>query len=99
MPDWYESWIEPGIREQVRLLRNGGVNTRSSCEHSMSIEAELIGYGELDDVRRLLFGAGYRSFTVKAVVTVCEGKLVRRVLGVSFPLPGEDQTDFSMRAM
>jgi hypothetical protein len=40
MTDWYEEFIEPGIREIVRRLRNEGVNTTCSCEHIGEVEAE-----------------------------------------------------------
>ena len=37
--DWYDS-LEPGVRPFVRLLRDNGINTTCSCEHTMTIEAE-----------------------------------------------------------
>ena len=43
MPDWYEENIEPEIRELVRLLRDNGVNTISSCGHEMTIQASWRG--------------------------------------------------------
>lgn len=39
MSDWYDG-IEPEIREYVRLLRNNGFNTISSCGHEMWIVIE-----------------------------------------------------------
>ena len=44
MPDWYEEHIEEGIRDVVRMLRDRGFNTESSCHHDMSIQIQhLVG--------------------------------------------------------
>jgi hypothetical protein len=40
MADWYKN-IEPGIRDMVRLLRDNGFNTTTSCEHRMEITFDL----------------------------------------------------------
>ena len=40
MGDWYSN-IEPGIRDLVRLLRDHGFNTTSSCAHRMEITIDL----------------------------------------------------------
>lgn len=66
--DWYSRFIEPGIREPVRLLRNEGFNTTSSCEHEMYIECEFIEDGELKRLNDTLFNAGFRDYVITATV-------------------------------
>jgi hypothetical protein len=67
MSDWYESIEEP-IRELVRLLRNNGFNTYSSCSHKKIVEMEWYGYEE--EVRalyNLLFDNGYNNFELHII--------------------------------
>ena len=73
MGGWYET-IEPGIREQVRLLRENGINTTYSCEHAMVIEAENYQDADLTHVARLLSEAGYEEFLVEIQLFVKPGK-------------------------
>lgn len=47
---WYRL-IEPGIRRHVRLLRDNGFNTISSCEHRMEVRLDLLS--PEDDLARL----------------------------------------------
>lgn len=51
MSEWYDT-IEPGIRPIVRLLRDNGINTTCSCEHTMRVEADW----QLDEELRVIYG-------------------------------------------
>jgi len=42
MSDWYEEHIEEGVRDVVRLLRDHGYNTESSCHHDMTVQVQHI---------------------------------------------------------
>jgi glutamate racemase len=63
--DWYDQ-IEKPVRELVRLLRNNGFNTTSSCGHEMWIQMEWYGFEE--EARKLynLLGQnGYNNFELR----------------------------------
>lgn len=62
MTEWYEEWIEAGIRKEVKLLRDNGFNTECSCEHKMYVQCSLIPSGEMQRLDNLLFNAGYRDY-------------------------------------
>jgi hypothetical protein len=47
---WYQQ-IEPGIRRHVRLLRDNGFNTFSSCKHRMEVRLDMLS--REDDLARL----------------------------------------------
>lgn len=53
--EWYDQWIEEGVRDLVRHLRNNGVNTECSCEHEGYIQCQCILDGEMMRVHDLLF--------------------------------------------
>ena len=53
--DWYEENIEEPIRPIVKLLRDNGFNTTSSCGHDMYIEGELGQDYELYRLHKLLY--------------------------------------------
>jgi len=38
--DWYDEFIEEGVRDVVRLLRANGYNTTCSCHHDMTIQGQ-----------------------------------------------------------
>ena len=60
--DWYEQ-IEESVRELVRLLRDNGFNTVSSCGHNQWVQMEWCGFEE--EARRLynlLCENGYDKF-------------------------------------
>lgn len=48
--DWYRC-IEPGIRRAVKLLRDNGFNTYSSCAERMEVAIEMLSRS--DDLARL----------------------------------------------
>jgi len=63
MTTWYDS-IEPGVREVVRLLRDNGINTTHSCEHTMEVEAEAYESADIARVYDLLIEDGHDGFTI-----------------------------------
>jgi len=82
--DWYEEHIEPGIRKQVRLLRDNGFNTLSSCEHRMEIDCDFLPDGEVKRLHDLLFNNGYRDYELLFKIEVKDGKMFCDCL-VKFP--------------
>jgi len=54
MTEFYDS-LEPEIRELVRVLRDNGINTTSSCGHKMYVEADVIPDGLLHTMHRAVF--------------------------------------------
>ena len=57
---WYNQ-IEPGIRNEVKLLRDNGFNTYSSCEHRMEV---AIDSADVEQLSGLLLASGYRDFVI-----------------------------------
>ncbi len=74
MVDWYNC-IEPGIKSQVKLLRDNGFNTECSCEHKMYVQCQLITDGELMRLDRLLFNNGFRDYIITFEVKRIEGHI------------------------
>jgi hypothetical protein len=71
---WYQKMIEPGIRRHVRLLRDNGFNTITSCEHRMEIT--LDGYwrqADLDRLVTLLCSNGLNDFAILVRVECSDG--------------------------
>lgn len=70
MTEWYGQIEEP-VRALVKVLRNNGFNTVSSCGHSNpypSIQMEW--YGSDDEARRLynlLHDTGYSRFEIRCI--------------------------------
>lgn len=62
--DWYRENIEPGIRRHVKLLRDGGFNTVSSCAHRMDVMLDVSPEGEIQRLHDLLVRSGFREFTI-----------------------------------
>ncbi len=69
---WYEEYIEEPIRPLVRLLRDNGFNTTSSCGHDMWVEMEFVDDGDLKILQELLRENEYGYFRI--IVTVEEHK-------------------------
>ena len=69
---WYEEFIEEGIREEVRLLRNNGFNTVSSCEHEMVVHCDYDLEGKLWRLHKTLTDAGYRNYEITVAIVVVE---------------------------
>ena len=76
-PTWYETHIDAGVRELVRLLRDNGWNTSSCCDGSYDgliiIECydeqggEALGKGKTltSMLHHLLWDNGYKDFTIE----------------------------------
>jgi len=66
--DWYE-YIEEPIRNLIRLLRNNGFNTISSCGHLPKPYIQIEWYDEREDIKKLydlLVDSGFKNFTITA---------------------------------
>lgn len=61
---WYKEAIEEPIRPVVKLLRDNGFNTFSSCGHDMSVELENYSMEEINRLYNLLMENGYEKFTI-----------------------------------
>lgn len=78
MGDWYEDRIESGVKDVVRLLRDNGFNTNSSCHHSMEVECLFSLDGELQRLNTLLF-AHFKSrgeptsYVISVNHRICDG--------------------------
>jgi hypothetical protein len=77
--DWYELYVEPGVRKLVRLLRDNGVNTECSCEgHGDGavpyVQCQYIPDGEIVRIHNLLFDHGYENFIIQLHHRVLDGK-------------------------
>lgn len=83
MSDWYEEYIEPGVRGAVRLLRNSGINTVCSCHHNRTIEAECYDSDEARRVYDLLIENGFQGFLVRVEWWHEQGAPTRRRLVVA----------------
>ena len=75
MTNWYDKYIEEGIRKEVRLLRDNGFNTICSCEHEMYIQCLYTTDARIQDLDRLLFDNGYRDYTIHIYVERVDGHL------------------------
>jgi hypothetical protein len=71
---WYQM-IEPGIRRHVRLLRDNGFNTYSSCEHRMEVALDLSPQEDLACLDDLLSRSGFRDYTILVRVKRRQGFL------------------------
>ena len=65
---WYEEYIEEPIRPLVRLLRDNGFNTTSSCGHDMWVEMEFVDDSDIKDLQELLRENSYGYFRIIATV-------------------------------
>lgn len=52
---WYNAAIEAPVRELVRLLRDNGVNTESSCGHKLCIQCQYIPDGFIKHLHDLVW--------------------------------------------
>lgn len=75
MSDWYAENIEPEVRDLVKLLRDHGVNTVSSCGHDLEIQADIYADNELRIIDTMLFNAGYWDYTITAYIERVNGHL------------------------
>ena len=85
-PDWYKSNIEPKIRKPVRLLRNAGINTTSSCGHNLWIECETYDPNEeIAVISDVLMSNGISNFRIESVHVHNEKNEWMRCMTVKFP--------------
>lgn len=83
MSDWYEDNIELGVREIVRLLRNNGVNTESSCEHEKYVQCQYTTDSFLMDVDNMLFNAGFFNYEIDVRI-IRENGYLRTMMNIKF---------------
>ena len=61
MEEWYFQ-IEKPVRDLVKLLRNAGFNTTSSCGHKKYIQMEWYVHEDIHRLYSLLWDNGYKDF-------------------------------------
>ncbi len=71
--DWYKDNIEEPVRGIVKLLRDNGFNTQSSCGHSMTVQCEFLPDGPINRLHNLLFNNGFRNYMIITCVEVIDG--------------------------
>ncbi len=96
-PTWYSQHIEEGVRDIVRLLRDNGVNTESSCEHEGYIQCQYMLDGLIWRIHTLLWNYLVEqgrevSFSIDVSHEVCSGHQHSR-LEVRFPKPKSNPTE------
>jgi hypothetical protein len=62
--NWYESNIDEDIRPIVKLLRDNGFNTKSSCGHMMYVQSALYYNVAPIKIINLLKEKGYKQFKI-----------------------------------
>jgi hypothetical protein len=72
--NWYEEFIEPEIRDIVKILRDNGINTESSCGHKMWIQFQVLD-NEVMKVDKLLCNLGYRNYLIEYNLERSDGYL------------------------
>lgn len=72
---WYEMYIESPIRDLVKLLRDNGFNTQSSCGHEMSVQCGYSVDGELMRLHHLLYNSGYKDYEITVHICIHDGHL------------------------
>ena len=75
MSDWYETNIEEGVRDVVRLLRDNGINTQCSCHHEMYIQCDYPVDGQLKEIHDALF----HHFTERGEPVSYEIEIIHKV--------------------
>ncbi len=73
--NWIEEMIEPEIRSVVKLLRDNGFNTESSCGHEMYVQCQIITDGEIKRIDDLLFNNSYRDYKITVSLRRIDGHL------------------------
>ena len=91
---WFDKLEEP-IRPLVKLLRDNGINTTSSCGHEMCVEAE--GYfSDLNEIADLLTRNGYKLFHIEKVLGINELGNRYNSLTIWVPKPDGKLSEFSL---
>ncbi len=91
MMDWYEENIEEPIRPIVKLLRDNGFNTFSSCGHIMYCQADLWLDVPIQRLWDLLRNNGYEQFKIKTEIKF-DGIHRRLLTDLTIWFPMEDGT-------
>ncbi len=82
MANWYENIEEP-VRELVRLLRDGGINTTCSCGHDMYVQADVLPDASLKIIHDTVFNwmhegnEGHGGYTIDVHLAVTRGIVVQ----------------------
>lgn len=63
--NWYEEAIEEPIRSLVKLLRDNGFNTTSSCGHKMYVEMECYNPQDIMRLYNLLITHGFEKIIIE----------------------------------
>ena len=79
MTDWYNE-LEPEIRDLVKLLRNNGWNTTSSCGHKMYIEIEINKLNQAEELATFLVENLFKDFWIETFLEVPFNSYWRRAL-------------------
>jgi len=67
MKDFYDE-LESGVRKWVKILRDAGINTISSCHHEGFIRCQCIDpEDEVNRIQYALNTAGVQSYYIKVV--------------------------------
>lgn len=83
IPNWYEEYIEEPIRPVVKLLRDNGFNTVSSCGHDMEIQCDVSPDGEFYRLHRLLYDNGHRDYKINFEL-ICSNGCVYSFITLQF---------------
>lgn len=78
---WLEKVIEKPIRPLVKLLRENGVNTISSCGHKMTVQAD---FHDQEYVYNLLIENGWDNFLITTFWEQRPAQLLRRFMEIKF---------------
>ena len=86
MTTWYEENIEEPIRPLVKLLRDNGFNTTTSCGHIPKPYVQM-DWPSDDDITKLyvlLIGNGFKNFQIVAYWSKFDDQQDSRMLEVKF---------------
>ena len=93
---WYQQ-IEPGIRRQVRLLRDNGFNTYSSCQERMEVAIGMLSQEEdLARLDRTLAESEFEDGTILATTKTSLQEEVRIMLA-SIPHPKQAESPVGLQ--
>lgn len=66
--EWYERFIEKPIQPLVKLLRDNGFETFSSCGHEMNCYCHYLMDGEIKRLYDLLINNGFLHFFIEVKI-------------------------------